>query len=179
MPTAGLKVQGDGTFIGYTSIVGAASAFEAIDDSDGTTQDGDATYILFGNPQASGRIVSFRMFEMAEHLVPTRVVLSISAKTIDGDPEIFIGFTRSGVQSFHGTSYMPTGSYTPVIARTFNANPFNGQPWTESALVGLEPCLMMTDFVFASARITLLSAQVTYVDPHSHSGTSPRSGKVS
>jgi len=162
MPTINLPVQATGSLQGWSSIVGASTAHEAIDDSDTTTHDSDTTYIVIPKRFIGLGRVSFRFFDMAEHLIPTSIVVRAAMKKATGAvPEIEIGFYRGGVTAFSVTTVLPGAGYG-VSTTTFNSNPFNASPWAEDDTDGLEICIGMKDQVLGSVWLSLVSVGLTY-----------------
>ena len=159
MPTLGLKVQQNGFFQGWLSIVGATFGFEAVDDSAGTTHDGATTHITIDKANT----VSFPMFYQAEGLQPVSITLNVAAQRGGAThPQLLIGFYRSGVTAFSGSLFNPTSSYT-VTSRTFSVNPFTGAAWVVEDLVGLEACVKGETGVNGNNDVTLISGNIDYV----------------
>lgn len=164
MPDIDLKVQGNGFHQGYTDLTGADSMYEAVDDSDSTTHDSDTTkFTLPRYVQSTGAgIVSFRMFDMAEHVIPSQVVLRVGAKRGGAaHPRLHIGFNKGGVTAFSASLFDPGASYS-VVTRTFTTNPLTSAAWADGDLVNLEPCFQNEDGVSGSNDLTLVSGQVAY-----------------
>ena len=146
MPPIDLRLQGDGLFTGWSSIVGATHAWQALDDSDGTSHDGDGSYIVLPRQILPAGRVSFRMFQGAEHLVPKSITLRVGAKKQSSSPRMSIGFQRYGVEAYDVTKYTPGTNYS-VATREFVFNPITGLPWADGDLIGLEPCLLEDSWV--------------------------------
>jgi hypothetical protein len=316
MPSLDLTVQGNGSLATYTSLVGATLPFEAVDDSDGTTHDGDASYVLMQNvlgsavsltcltaalatddgdttfvsfvqgtpqdfshqsissvlpagtsigalrvrwvatdPDGNGDvgkvgltiggvryfdspftfdapgyftndsewatdpsdglpwtmdkiaalqtcvqfdtvvapssprvtmielrpvllltecIVSFPLFQMAEGLIPSAVIVRAGAKIDTGNPILQIGLSRGGIQGYSASLFTPSAAYS-VAERTFSVNPLTGAPWAAGDLLGLEGCVRQQS-AGGGARLTLLSGNLSYDEPHNYAPFSSTQG---
>jgi hypothetical protein len=164
MPTLAFRLQGDGYWQGWTSFTGATFAHECLDDSTDTTHDSATSYVTLGrlllNPQA-GRI-SFPIMLMAEGLVPSSLTLNVAA--MEGgvnNPDLQIGFARSGLVGFHATVFSPTASWS-VVTRTFSTNPITGSAWDADDLIGLEACVQSFTGQTGNNDITLISGSIAY-----------------
>jgi len=164
MATVTFGVQGNGVWQGWTSFTGATFAYECLDDSLGTTHDSGTTFVTLGrqllNPQA-GRI-SFPIMLMAEGLVPDSLTLNVAA--MEGgalNPDLQIGFARSGLVGFHATVFTPTASYS-VVTRIFSTNPITGSAWDADDLIGLEACVQSFVGQNGNNDISLISGSITY-----------------
>jgi hypothetical protein len=165
MPTLALKVQQDGTWRGWSGLVGATRGYLAVDDSSGVAHDGDATYLLLGTLNLGlmlGR-VSFPLFLQAQGLNPTSITLNVAAEQGSGShPNLQIGFIQGGLAAFDPAGFVTTGAYQ-VATRTFSTNPISGAPWVASDLIGLEACVQSQVAQQGTNRVTLVSASLTYV----------------
>lgn len=175
MPTIPLKVQQDGTIQQGTLVHqvgdGVNFAYQAVDDSDGVTHDGAATYINL----ARGVGASFPLFLQAEGLQPLSITLNVVARQGGAShPRIMIGFFRGVSAAFHGTMFDPTASFT-LAQRTFLTNPITGSPWVESDLAGLE-AYVLNENVFGNNDVTLVSGSMDYVARHNYD---PHDARVS
>lgn len=174
MPTIALLPQGAGRYSGWSSIVGATFAWQAIDDSTDGTNDGDDSYIIL--PRLSGGdagMVSFPMFNQCEGIAPTSISLRVVAKRSGAaHPLIQVGFQRGGSAGFHATTIDAGAGYSATTL-VFSTNPITAQAWTEDDLDGLEAMLMSEPFVLGSNRITLLNGSMTYRPPRAFAGLHP------
>lgn len=164
MATLPLRVQGDGAWNGWSSLVGGTTGFEVVDDSSGTTHDSATTYLVLGrlllNPEA-GRI-SFPVFEMSEGLNPVSLTVNVVAQRGGAvHPRLQIGFNRAGAQGFHGTMFDPPASWT-LATRAFATNPITGSTWNAADLDGLELCVQSEFGVLGNNQITLVSGSIDY-----------------
>lgn len=164
MPTLPLRVQGDGRWQGWSSLVGGTSGFEVVDDSAGTTHDSATTYLVLGrlllNPQA-GRI-SFPVFLMSEGLIPVSLTVNVAAQRGGvAHPRLQIGFDRAGSVGFSASLFDPTASWS-VASRTFSTNPITGQAWAAPDLDGLELCVQSESGIAGTNQITLVSGSIDY-----------------
>lgn len=162
--TIPLKVQGPGTWAGWSSVVGASEGWQAVDDSATTTHDSDTTYLVLARRVLPNGVISFPMFLQCDPGQPISMVLYVAAKIDSGTPELQIGFYRSGSTAFHATTFSPGASYS-VATRTFSTNPITGSAWTATDFVGLEACVQMAPLTVARARITLISGTLTAAMP--------------
>lgn len=162
--TVTLRVQGNGTLQGWESVTGATYAWQAVDDSDGTTHDSDSTYLVLPRGVLPQGIVSFPLFYQCDPGQILSVTLNVAAKIDTNTPEVQIGFHKGGSQAFHGTTFTPTGSYT-VASRTFTTNPITGAAWVPTDIVGMEACVKMVVPLVAKARITLISGSMSAAMP--------------
>lgn len=174
MLTANLKPQGNGFYAGYSAIVGATSAFEAVDDSDDTTHDSAATYITLPRLLTSPTgIVSFPFFLQWEGGVPTSIAVNVVARRSGAvHPQIEIGFHRSGTLVFSGSMFNPGAGFN-LATRTFAVDPFNAGAWDPAVLPMTEVCLRSEAGALGSNDVTLISAEVTYRPPRAFSGIRP------
>jgi len=175
VPTINLPVQGTGSQQGWSSIVGATAAHEAVDDSATTTHDSDTSYIVIPRLALGLGTVSFRFFDMAEHVIPTSITIRTAMKINAGSPEIEVGFCRGGVTAFSPTTITPGVQYG-VNTTIFATNPFNASPWQDGDLDGLEPCVSSVFAIIGTARLTLLSVGLTYTTDKTWLDATPPSG---
>ena len=162
--TIALRVQGDGYHQGWESVTGATYAWQAVDDSDGTTHDSDTSYVVLPRQFLEQGRMSFPMFRQCSPGQVISITLNVAAKIESGSPELRIGFYRSGTEAYDGTTFTPTGSYT-VASRTFTTNPITGAAWTATDLVGLEAAVSMQTLVIGKARVTLISGSMVAAMP--------------
>lgn len=167
MLTANLKPQGDGTYAGYSAIVGATSAYQAVDDSDTTTHDSAATYFTLPRLALSpSGIVSFPFFLQWGGGVPASITVNVVARRGGVvHPQVEIGFYRAGVFVFSGTLFNPGAGFS-LTNRTFSTDPFNAGAWDPAVLPTTEVCLRSEAGVLGSNDITLVSVGVTYRPSH-------------
>lgn len=161
--TIGLRVQQDGHLMGWSMIVGASFAYQAVDDSDSTTHDSEATYfILPKNTGLGPGIVTFPMFQQTNGILPSSITINVVATRGGAShPRIQIGFYRGGLTAFDGALFNPSASWD-LAQRTFNTNPITGSPWSPSDLIGLEACIQNEAGVQGNNDITLVSGSLTY-----------------
>lgn len=161
MQTINLPAQANGTLSGWSSIVGGSFGYDAIDESDDSAFDGDTSYLILPRSLGNAGIMSFRFFNGAEGMIPTSIVIRTAMKINSGNPDVQVGFYRSGAMAFSVTTVTPSASYN-VFPSTFSANPFNASAWAAGDLVNLEPCLRMSNGVIGTARVSLVSVELTY-----------------
>jgi len=180
MPTIALKVQQDGYWRGWSALVGASFAYQAVDDSDGTTHDSADSYITLPKlnlPTGAGR-VSFPLFLQAEGLIPVAITLNVGARRGGAShPQLQIGFSRGGIVGFDATKFNPGAGWS-VASRTFSLNPITAAAWSESDLVALESCVQNEDGVNGNNDVTLVSGSIEYTGSHNWRGVRPRAVQV-
>lgn len=163
MPTLPLRVQQNGWFTGWQSLVGGIFGYDCVDDSDGTTHDSAATYLVLPklNLATMAGIVSFPLFDQVENIVPTSITINVVATQGGAShPRLQIGFQRGGTTAFSGSLFTTDATWAPA-QRTFSVNPLTGQPWAPSDLVGLEACVQNEAGVNGNNDITLISGSIT------------------
>ncbi|HKB07906.1 MAG TPA: hypothetical protein VKF61_06495 [Candidatus Polarisedimenticolia bacterium] len=165
MPTIALKVQGNGAYQQIQNIVGASFAYQAVDDSDGTGHDSDATYVRLRNIGPDTGTVSFVAFQGISGFLPQSITVNVVAKrNAGGNPEIDIGLQRAGTFALSGVTFLPGAGYT-LESRIFGSNginPLTGAAWAVGDLVGVELCIVTEPGSAGSNRITLVSGSLDY-----------------
>src|SRR5262245_9565649 len=165
MPTLALKVQNNGAYQQIQDITGATFAYQAVDDSDGTTHDSNTTYIRLRNIGPDTGTVSFVAFQGISGFLPRSVTINVAARrNAAGNPEIDIGLQRAGFFALSGSTFLPGASYA-VESRTFGSNginPLTGAAWAVGDLVGVELCIVTEPGSAGSNRITLVSGSLDY-----------------
>ena len=162
MPSIDLLVQADGFYRGWSSLSAGTDGYKMVNDSASTSHDSDSTYLILPRLTDPGGIISFPCFRMAEGLIPTSIMVTVVAKIETGSPLLKLGWSTPT-----GTKVITLGSLTPLagysaLQTTFNTDPFSGGGWTAEGLVGLEALVQMKAATVATARITLVSVQLTY-----------------
>jgi hypothetical protein len=165
MSSVNLKPQQDGSYRGWSSIVGATFAYQAIDDSALTTHDSAATYIRLPRLLGEGGIVSFPFFKQWRGGRPTTVTVRVVAQRVAAaHPGIQIGFVRSGQFAFSG-SLFSTGATWTLAVRAFPTDPLTGGAWDESLLAATEVCIKSEENIVGNNDVTLISCGVDYLPP--------------
>jgi hypothetical protein len=166
VPTISLKPQGNGTYSGWSSIIGATYAYQAVDDSDGTTHDSEDSYFVLPRLAASpAGIVSFPFFLQWAGGRPTSIAVNVVAQRGGAaHPQIEIGFVRLGTFAFSGSLLDPGVSWT-LATRTFTTDPITGAPWDAEDLRLTEVCLRSEALAIGSNDVTLVSVVAVYLEP--------------
>jgi hypothetical protein len=165
VPTIGLKVQADGFFRSWDSLVGGDFGYEVVGDSDGTTHDSDTTYLLLGKHE-----ISFPIFLQAEGLFPMSLTINVAAKRDTQSPILQIGLYRGGTAITLAPDFNVGATYS-VESRSWTTNPFTGSAWKPADLVGLEAYVKSN--TIARSRVTLVSGLLTYVPGTNALGARP------
>ncbi len=161
MPTIDLLVQADGFYRGWASLSAGTEGYLMVDDSASTSHDSDSSYLRL-RTLASGGIISFPCFRMAEGYNPTSITVTAVGKIDTGVPLLKFGFSDSaGNIGLAAGDLVPDASYN-LMQATLNTNPITLAAWTAADLVGLEVLVQMKALTAAVAQITLVSAQMTY-----------------
>jgi hypothetical protein len=164
LQTISLKPQGDGTNRGWSSVVGASFAYQAVDDSDGTTHDSAETYFRLPRLDPAGT-VSFPFFRGWGGGIPSTVTVNVVAKRVAAaHPKIQIGFVRGGSFGFSGALFDTTATWD-LATRAFITDPITGLAWDPELLPVTEVCLRSEALVVGNNDVTLVSAAVTYREP--------------
>ena len=165
MPIIGLKPQGNGLWTPSLAPVGAAYHYLAVDDSTGTTHDGDASYITvqrFGIDIGA----SFRFFLQSEGWTVNSVTVNVVAKRgAAAHPELLIGFLRAGSFAAHATLFDPGADWT-LASRTFTTDPLTSVAWNPDLLPNTEVAVQSEAGEIGNNRVTLISVSVDYTEPH-------------
>jgi hypothetical protein len=161
MPTINLPVQANGELAGWSSIVGGTFGYDAIDESNDSDDDGDTSYIVLPRQIGTAGIMSFRFFDGSENLIPTSVTIRTSIKLNSGNPEVEVGFYRGGATAFSMTTVIPGAQYDDEET-TFSTNPFNASAWAADDLLPMQPCLRMLSGAIGTARVSLISVELSY-----------------
>jgi hypothetical protein len=168
MPTVNCKPQGNGTYTGWSLVVGAPLAWQAIDDSDTTTHDSASSYIRLPRLIAPGGTISFPFFRGWEGALPTSVTVNLVAQRVAAThPRISIGFVRGANFGFDPTPFDAPSSWGLAV-RVFDNDPITGQEWNPDDLPNTEIVLQSAAFTPGNNDVTLLSASVDYSLPHNY-----------
>lgn len=174
MSTVNLKPQQEGAFRGWTSLIGAVLGFRAIDDSNGTTHDSDATYLTIPKLASPSGRVSFPFFLQWAGGIPSAVTVNVVARRGGAaHPRIQIGFTRSGAVAFSGSLLDPGSSWT-LGSITFSTDPLTGLAWVPGNMPITEVCIQNENGVNGNNDVTLISASVDFAGPHNFDPLIPR-----
>src|SRR5262249_44196240 len=122
VPTLPLRVQQNGTFQGWQTLVGGQFGYDCVDDSDGTTHDSGATYVLLPKMIAStgAGIASFPLFLGVAGATPSSIQINVVAqRNAASHPRMQIGLYRAGVTLLDGTFFDPPASWA-LATRTFS-----------------------------------------------------------
>ncbi len=162
MPTINLPVQADGFYQGWSSLLSGTDGYLMVDDSASTSHDSDSSYLILPRLTDPAGIISFPCFRMAEGYIPTSIVVTAVGQIETGTPKLKFGFRDAS-----GTIGLAVGDLTPdasynLMQATFNTSPIHLNAWTAEDLVGLEVLVQMKVATVATARITLVSVQMTY-----------------
>lgn len=166
--TVSLAPQADGFWQNWSTVFGANDAYLAVDDSTGTTHDGDATYIESNTVQGAAPLVprvSFQFFDSALGIVPASITLRLAMATggsHGGSTAVKIGFTTTSTAAFDPTLATSNVSTYALFTRTFAVNPFTGLPWAVDDLAALQPCWETDVSASRVARVTLFNLDLTY-----------------
>jgi len=162
MPTIDLPVQADGFYQGWSSLSAGTDGYLMVDDSASTSHDSDSSYLILPRLTDPGGIISFPCFRIAEGLIPTSIVVTAVGQIETGTPLLKFGFSdSSGNTGLSFGDLTPDASYN-LMQTTFNTNPIDLTAWTAASLAGLEVLVQMKAATVATARITLVSVQMTY-----------------
>jgi hypothetical protein len=168
MSTVACKPQGNGTYTGWSQIVGAPLAWQAIDDSDSTTHDSAGSYIRLPRLVSTGGIVSFPFFRGWAGALPMSITVNLVAQRVAAThPLISIGFVRGANFGFDATPFDAPASWA-LATRVFDNDPITGQEWDPNLLPMTEIVLQSAAFTLGNNDITLLSASVDYNPPHNY-----------
>jgi hypothetical protein len=169
VPSISLKPQRDGSYAGYSSIVGATYAYQAVDDSEGTTHDSAATYFVLPRLIGSAGTVSFPFFRGWSGGRPTSITVNVVARRGGGaHPRIQIGFVRSTTFAFDATLFDAGAGFT-LASPVFTIDPITGQAWDPEDLGATEVALRSEFGAIGSNDVTLVSVSpLVYREPHNH-----------
>jgi hypothetical protein len=160
LPTFALLAQGEGTWSGWSSLVGGTTGHAVISDSGDGTNDGDTSYLVLPRLTGSGGRVSFPMFASCAAGHIESIMLRLVARNTGGNhPQIEVGFVRGPSAVFSNATLDAWVQYT-TQTWTFATNPFNNQPWQATDLVGLEPCFKSVTNQLGTNRVTLFNGAI-------------------
>lgn len=169
MPSFTLAPADTGSWNGYQTLVGAATAWQAVDDS---PHDGDFSYFrlpaLAALPSHAGR-VSTRIVQMGlARVLPLSVVVSVTARVnIAGgtDAELVAGFSNAHQVVAVGAPFELTAAYVQYDT-AFAVNPFTGAAWRVGDLKALELYVATSSFPVPTqqVRVTAMQIAVTHDD---------------
>jgi len=165
MPTITLVPGADGYWKQYASITGAASAWEALDE---TPHDGDTSYItLTPTEELVMPLASFH-FHGASNLRPKSVTLQHTSKQTVGTVLVALELSDKDGNIAFGEEFSGTADYTQRT-KAFTTHPYTGAPFAAGDLNGLEIVLRCRKHTLGSypceARFTRAAVVVVYDEP--------------
>lgn len=150
-----------GLYNGYSSVVGAATAWEAL-----VFDNGDTSYVVVPKVSGSNGMVSVSIGGRRANLIATNVQVTCTAKIETGAaPQLQIGVCRrrDGAVAL-GSTQVIVGSYVSWF-RDFATNPIAGGPWDEDGFTDLELYMSTVIPVLGSVRVTRLRGVATFTLP--------------
>lgn len=162
MPTLPIDLQEDGPHRGWSALVGVDTATGAVVDSlDGSSNDGDETYVRLPRLIATAGFVSFLAFKGAESLVPASIFLGLVARKEGANgPGVRAGFIKGTTKGL--SAVQPLATTYGLIPLTFSSNPVTGAAWAPGDLDGLYIYVEVQDQGVGQIRLTLLYGTLTY-----------------
>ena len=180
MQTLDLKAQDGSYFMGQLSsgaydLAGANQPYKCVNDSDGTSHDGDATYLRILTPA----FFSFPLFRGSEHWIVGSFTGRIVLKNVVGAPVLrcrfFLAHQPPTVnepnldEMIIGETSGAFPDYS-LLTQAVTTNPWTGQPFTgadlEATQIGFFLDYEGAPTLQQEIRITLVSGQATFNDPH-------------
>lgn len=192
MPTLDLRAQAGPYYLGQVqsgihTFVGANEAHKCVNESAGTSHDGDTTYITVRTPA----LVSFPIFRMSEHFTVSSFLMRIVLKEMDPTPDLEVRYflaRQPGVENDLAGDAQVVGSVVgnyPSYALLSNAvttSPWTGAPFAAEEIVPVQIGFFIlytpNGVLEKDVRITLVSGQATYTEPHNHADRAPKSASL-
>ena len=185
MPTSDLAIQGPGRLAGYSAVIGAPSAYQALDDSADTTHDSDDSYIVLAGvhrllatnatvqtDDGDGTFLTF-VQGVAQDFAhqPTAGILpagegiaGVRVTWVARDPQANGDLGRAGLKigaaRYFGDQFLFDAGGYMTLASDFLVDPSDGGAWTAAKCDALQSTVLFDSVIGTAPRLTMVGIDI-------------------